>query len=258
MKKITLAEKEYLDEAVKRFLSARNRVAFTGAGISVESGIDDFRSPGGLWSKYSPDEYATLDVFKRYPEKAWMLYRELGKGLVGKEPNGAHHVLASMEKQGLLQGVVTQNIDNLHQDAGSSVVLEIHGDHKHLQCIFCGDLALLSADILTDQQVPLCVHCGQALKPNVVLFGENVRHLEEINQLLHRCDVLLVIGTSANVYPAAALPLQVKGQGGSVFAFNLEETDLTRTSSHFGSASDYFFQGRASALLEMFAKELGL
>ena len=258
MKKITLAEKEYLDEAVKRFLAARNRVALTGAGISVESGIDDFRSPGGLWSKYSPDEYATLDVFRRNPEKAWRLYRELGKGLVGKKPNGAHHVLARLEKQGLLRGVVTQNIDNLHQDAGSSVVLEIHGDHKHLQCISCGDLVTLGADILTDQQVPRCSHCDQALKPNVVLFGENVRHLEEINALLHGCDVLLVIGTSANVYPAAALPLQVKGQGGSIFAFNLEETDLTKTTGNYGSTSDYFFQGSASALLEMFAKEVGV
>ena len=258
MKRISVRETEHLQEAVAVFKKAKNRVALTGAGISVESGIDDFRSPGGLWSKYSPEEYATLSVFKRNPEKAWRLYRELGRGLVGKKPNGAHLVLAELEEKGVLKGVVTQNIDNLHQDSGSCVVLEIHGDHRHLQCISCGDISILTMALLERDQIPRCTHCNHALKPNVVLFEENVRHIDEIYALLHRCDVLMVIGTSAQVYPAAAFPEQVKASGGYIFEFNIEETVLTRKSSFSGACSDYFFQGSASTMLQMFAKALDI
>ncbi len=256
MKRISIQEKDHLYEAVAVFKKAKNRVALTGAGISVESGIDDFRSPGGLWSKYSPDEYATLSVFRRNPEKAWKLYRDLGKGLIGKKPNAAHLVLAQLEEKGLLKGVVTQNIDNLHQDGGSHVVLEIHGDHRHLQCISCGDLSIFTADFLKFEQVPRCIHCNHVLKPNVVLFEENVRHLDEINALLHSCDVLMVVGTSAQVYPAAALPEQVKASGGYIFEFNVSETVLTRRNGLRGAGSDYFFHGSASTMLQIFAEAL--
>lgn len=252
MKKITLSEQQHLEEAADNFCKARSVVALTGAGISVESGIDDFRSPGGLWSKFSPDEYATLNTFRQNPEKAWKLYRALGKGIVGKEPNPAHRVLAQLEKKNMLKGVVTQNIDNLHQDSGSSNVLEIHGDHKHLQCLGCGDIGPLPSQILDDSAVPQCAHCSQPLKPNVVLFGENVRHMDEINLLLHRCDILMVIGTSAQVYPAAALPEQVKSMGGLIYEFNIDETVLTRAENYQYIGSDYFFQGSASAMLQLF------
>jgi NAD-dependent deacetylase len=258
MKRISVSETDHLSEAAAVFKGAKNRVALTGAGISVESGIDDFRSPGGLWSKYSPDEYATLNVFNRNPEKAWQLYRELGRGLLGKKPNAAHLVLARLEENSLLNGVVTQNIDNLHQDSGSRFVLEIHGDHRHLQCISCGDISPLTADVLTKDLMPRCTHCDRVLKPNVVLFEENVRHLDEIYALLHKCDVLMVIGTSAQVYPAAALPEQVKASGGHVFEFNVEETVLTRRSGFSGAGSDYFFHGKASTMLQMFAEALGV
>ena len=117
---------EYLEEAVEKFRTANCPVALTGAGISVNSGIADFRSPGGVWTIFSRDEYATLDVFLKTPQKAWQLYRELGKGLLGKKPNRAHQVLADFEEQGLLKGLVTQNVDNLHQAAGSQNVLEIY------------------------------------------------------------------------------------------------------------------------------------
>jgi NAD-dependent deacetylase len=256
MKRISISETAHLDEAVALFRKAKKSVALTGAGISVESGIDDFRSPGGLWSKYSPEEYATLSVFRSNPKKAWKLYRDLGVGLIGKKPNGAHLVLADLEKRGLLKGVVTQNIDNLHQDAGSRVVLEIHGDHRHLQCISCGDISPLLDDILQHDLVPHCTRCNHALKPNVVLFEENVRHMDEINTLLYGCDVLLVIGTSAQVYPAASFPEMVKGSGGYLFEFNIDETVLTRKNLFGMTGSDYFFQGRASVMLQMFAKAL--
>jgi len=129
MKTITpKTDETHLAEAVAVFRSALSAAALTGAGISVGSGIADFRSPGGVWTVFAPDEYATLDVFLRHPAKAWQLYREIGKSLIGKKPNCAHEVLADLETSGLLKGLVTQNVDNLHQAAGSRNVLEIHGD----------------------------------------------------------------------------------------------------------------------------------
>lgn len=253
--KITQTDRSQLDQAMGLFAEAGKVVALTGAGISVESGIDDFRSPGGLWSHFPPEEYGTIEVFKKHPEKAWKLFRTLGRGLMGKKPNDGHLVLANLERSGLLKGVVTQNIDNLHQDAGSRFVLEIHGDHRHLQCIDCGYLCEADDTILEADTLPGC-DCGAFLKPNVVLFGEPVRLLDEINLLLHRCDLLLVVGTSAQVYPAAAIPQQVKMQGGKIFEFNKEETVLTRGENFGGKGSDVFFQGSASTMLSIFADEV--
>ena len=210
-------------EAADLVRSARAVVALTGAGISVASGIPDFRSPGGLWSVFTPEEYATLEAFRRDPAKAWRLYRALAGTLAGKTANAAHRALAELEQSGLLRGVVTQNIDGLHQQAGSRVVFEIHGDHQRLQCLQCDTLQpLLPEHLETTGQPPCCPHCGFPLKPNVVLFGEPVRDLEAIHALVADCDLLLVIGTSAQVYPAAALPAKVDRNGGRVIECNRE------------------------------------
>jgi len=253
---ITKSDTSYLAEAAGLLTESKNIVALTGAGISVESGIDDFRSPGGLWSHFPPEEYGTIEVFKRNPEKAWKLFRTLGKGLMGKKPNDGHRVLAGLEGDGNLKGIVTQNIDNLHQDAGSRRVIEIHGDHKHLQCIECGYLCEGDESVLDESSLPRCVDCSSVLKPNVVLFGEQVRALDEINVLLHRCDLLLVIGTSAQVYPAASIPQQVKIQGGSIFEFNKVETVLTNGDNFGSPRTDYFFKGNASTMLKLLTEEL--
>lgn len=256
MKRITRSEQNYLDEAAQVFRKSKKVVALTGAGISVESGIDDFRSPGGLWSKYPVEDYGTIDVFKRDPEKAWKLFRVLGRGLSGKKPNTAHKVLAELESLGLLQGVVTQNIDNLHQSAGSKSVVEIHGDHFHLQCIGCGDLIAFDEAVLEDDSLPRCSHCDHVLKPNVVLFGEATRSLEDISFLLHRCDLIMVIGTSSQVYPAASLPMQVQEMGGLVYEFNKDETVLTKGEMPGGTKSDFLFQGSAGTMLGIFLEQL--
>lgn len=240
-------EENHLAEAIEAFTSAKKSVALTGAGISVGSGIPDFRSPGGLWTLFSPDEYATLDTFQRDPEKAWELYRELGKGLQGKKPNGAHHALAEFETKGLLDGVITQNIDNLHQLAGNKEVYEIHGDHQHLQCIRCGYLETVEEHHYTGDTIPHCSDCDSPLKPNVVLFGEAVRQLDEIHEFISGCDLLLVIGTSAQVYPAASLPSIVKQHGGSIFEFNMEQTLIH-------GITDFFFRGDLGKTLPEFRK----
>jgi NAD-dependent deacetylase len=245
---------DYLFEAAARFTTAACAVALTGAGVSVNSGIDDFRSPGGLWSKLSPDEYATLEVFIRSPAKAWILYREMGKGLLDKQPNKAHKVLADFERNGLLKGLVTQNVDHLHQAAGSKNVLEIHGDHQHLHCLQCGDLIPVDRSLYTQEQVPACRYCNYPLKPNVVLFGEAVRNMDAIERLLADCDLLMVIGTSAQVYPAAGFPAMVKQRGGLVFEFNREPALATSPYRMASSISDYFFEGDLSATLPHFSR----
>lgn len=262
------SDERHLAEAVARLGASKRAAVLTGAGISVESGIPDFRSPGGLWTIFSPEEFATLDVFERDPAKAWRLYRALGQSLDGVEPNAAHRALARLEKAGFADMVVTQNVDGLHQAAGSRKVIEMHGDHQRLQCIRCGWLGPVLASHLDGDEVPLCTECFEPVKPNVVLFGEAVRGMDEITQFLERCDLLLVVGTSAQVYPAAVLPTLVQSRGGLIFEFNIEETALTRGSACGGGLffdgpvlgrnahTDFFFRGRASVtvplLVDMF------
>ncbi|WP_310599919.1 NAD-dependent deacylase [Desulfobulbus sp.] len=239
-------------EAAGLLKTARKAVALTGAGISVGSGIPDFRSPGGLWSVFSPEEYATIEVFRRHPAKAWELFRALGKVLVGKRANAAHQALAELERQGWLQAVVTQNIDNLHQQAGSSRVFEIHGDHQHLHCLQCGAIVPLLPGHLDATDIPCCAMCGFPLKPNVVLFGEAVRDLDAIHDCLADCDLLLVIGTSAQVYPAAALPALVRQHGGRIMEFNREPSLGTVV-----GRGDFLFQGDVLRTLPALADACG-
>ncbi len=256
---------EHLADAVASLLAARRPVALTGAGISVESGIPDFRSPGGLWTVFPPDEYAGLDVFLHNPEKAWRLYRAIDRTLAGAAPNPAHEALARLECAGHLAGIITQNVDGLHQRAGNRTVVEMHGDHQQLQCLDCGKLVAVDASVRKGEHVPRCRQCDSPLKPNVVLFGENVRGTRRIDALLDGCDLLLVVGTSAQVYPAASLPGLVKANDGLILEFNTETTALTRGENgggFFGAftggssaacGSDYLFQGRASATLSLLA-----
>jgi NAD-dependent deacetylase len=237
----------YLADAAKAFAAARKVAALTGAGISVGSGVSDFRSPGGIWTLYAPEEYATIHTFLQNPAKAWKLFRALGKGLLGKKPNPAHLTLAELERHGLLHGIVTQNIDNLHQRAGNTTVFEIHGNHLHLQCVRCGYLEPVRESHYTSSEVPACADCNSPLKPNIVLFGEAVRGLDAIRAFIADCDLLLVIGTSAQVYPAAGIPVVVRQNGGMIFEFNMEPTLSPGLTS-------YFFAGDAGISLPTFAR----
>ncbi len=245
-----------IKEAAARFKAANKAVALTGAGISVASGIPDFRSSGGLWTIFSPAEYATIEIFLSNPAKAWKLYRALGRVLLGKEPNPAHHALYNLENKDLLQGIITQNVDNLHHHAGNKKIFEIHGDHQHLHCLQCGLQEAVTADHYQDDTVPTCTNCGFPLKPNVVLFGEAVRDLDAIYQFLNDCDLLLVLGTSAQVYPAAGLPDLIQQQNGQVYVFNQEPAPVN--GDDFGplSRADYFFQGDLTITLPAFVSSV--
>lgn len=210
------------------FEKSGSTVCLTGAGISVESGIPDFRSEGGLWSLFNPMEYATLDCFLDDPGKAWVLYRAMGNTIEGKEPNPAHYALARLQRSGKLSWVITQNVDSLHQKAGSGNFLEVHGNHRNLHCISCGHLEPANQEHMTEGGgIPYCPECGGPLKPDVVLFGEMPRDLDKIIEILSGADLLLVIGTSASVTPASHFPGAVLDHGGSLIEFNLERTALT-------------------------------
>lgn len=227
-------------EAIKK---SKNVVAVTGAGVSVESGIPDFRSPGGLWAKYPPDEYATYEAFIDDPDKVWLMFYELGELLLNAQPNPAHLALAQLEEMGHLRAVITQNIDSLHYEAGNSTVIEYHGNARVLVCPACRrrrtmDLAFRSVG------APRC-ECGGYMKPDVVLFGEAIPHnaLFMGDTLAKGCEVLIVIGTSAQVYPAASLPYTAKQWGAQIIECNTQETDFTQT------ITDIFLEGPAGKVM---------
>lgn len=201
---------------------ARSVVALTGAGISVPSGIPDFRSPGtGLWENVDPMEVAHIDAWRRDPERFWHFYGDRFQSLRDKEPNRAHFVLAELEERGVLDAVVTQNIDMLHRRAGTRELIEVHGTISHSSCLTCG--AQVELDEVRARQaaapdgVPRCV-CGEPLKPDVVLFGEMLPAgaLERAAELAESADVLLCVGSSLEVYPIAQLPQITRAAGGQV------------------------------------------
>jgi NAD-dependent deacetylase len=197
-------------------------VALTGAGISVPSGIPDFRSPGtGLWTKVDPMEVAHIDAFRRDPERFWGYYATRFQSLADKRPNRAHLALAELERAGLLDAVITQNIDQLHARAGTRQLVEVHGTIAHSSCLVCGvryELANVRARHEGDPRgVPRC-DCGQPLKPDVVLFGEYlpVEAFARAEALAAGADLMLCIGSSLEVYPVAQLPDTTLGAGGQI------------------------------------------
>jgi NAD-dependent deacetylase len=195
-------------------------VALTGAGISVPSGIPDFRTPGtGLWTNVDPMEVAHIDVFRRDPERFWHFYGDRFQTLEDNRPNGAHAALATLEQAGLLDAVITQNIDRLHARAGSRELIEVHGTIDHSSCLRCRARYPL-ADVRTRQAssadaVPRC-DCGSPLKPDVVLFGEYLPEdaIARAQELAARADLMLCVGSSLEVYPVAELPALTLGAGG--------------------------------------------
>ena len=236
-------EEEAYTAAADAICRADRVVAVTGAGISVESGIPDFRSPGGLWSKYPPQEYATIDAFYEDPDKVWELWYELAETLRDVRPNPAHLALAELEKMGRLGVVITQNIDALHHAAGNTSVIEYHGRADTLCCIACRRRRPLDLGHRS-HGAPRC-ECGGYMKPDVVLFGELIPEaaLHQADVLSRECNVMIIVGTSATVYPAAGLPYIARENGAFIIECNTEPTQFTRT------IADIFLQGPAGKTL---------
>jgi NAD-dependent deacetylase len=202
----------------------------TGAGISTESGIPDFRSPTGLWAEFDPMEYATIEAFRHDPEKIWRFYGPRIAMLVEAEPNPAHYALAELERLGFVQAIVTQNIDLLHERAGSREVVEVHGSIRSSTCPHCGAshsldrvLEMLAA---RPEEAPRCESCAAALKPDLILFGELLpeQAIQRAYDLSRAAGLMLVVGSSLEVHPVAGLPLQTLDAGGKLAIVNLGET----------------------------------
>jgi NAD-dependent deacetylase len=213
---------------------AQRVIALTGAGISVPSGIPDFRTPGtGLWENVDPMEVAHIDVFRRDPERFWHFYGDRFQTLEDKQPNGAHRALARLEAGGRLEAVITQNIDRLHARAGTRELVEVHGTIDHSSCLVCGaryPLAEVRARQRDDEQgVPRC-DCGPPLKPDVVLFGDYLpeRALRRAQALAGSAEVLLCIGSSLEVYPVGQLPALTLAAGGRLAIITQGRTPFDR------------------------------
>jgi NAD-dependent deacetylase len=226
-------------------------VALTGAGISVESGIPSFRGAGGLWERFDPMEYAHIRAFRRNPAKVWQLLKEMDETISRARPNAAHYALAELEARGFLLGIITQNVDNLHQAAGSKRVVEYHGNALRFICDTCKGHH--PRETLDFDQAPLYCHCGGLIRPDVVFFGEPIpaQAQEEAAELAQHCDLLLVIGTSGEVAPASYLPAIAKEWNAVIVECNLEPTHLT------SSLTDHFLPVSAGKLLPEVIKSLG-
>jgi NAD-dependent deacetylase len=224
--------------------------ALTGSGISVESGIPSFRGAGGLWDRYDPVEYAHIRAFRQNPAKVWQLLKEMDDAIIKARPNPAHYALAELEARGRLMGLITQNVDNLHQAAGSRRVVEYHGNALRFICDACR--APHPRETLDFDQAPLYCHCGGLIRPDVVFFGEAIpeKAQEEAADLARHCDLLLVIGTSGEVAPASYLPAIAREWNALVVELNLEPTRLTYTQAN------HFLPGPAGQVLPMVMAEL--
>ena len=210
-------------------------VVLTGAGISTESGIPDFRSPTGIWAEVDPMEYASIRAFRADPEKVWSFYAKRVDMLIGAEPNDGHLVLAELERRGLVRAIVPQNIDLLHTRAGSKDVVEVHGSIRTASCLDCGRVYPLAAPakrgapptVSTFLPGPRC-ECGAVLKPDVVFFGELLprAEIDRAYELARAAALMLVVGSALEVFPVAELPLETLRSGGSVAIVNRGETPL--------------------------------
>ncbi|MBF0257272.1 MAG: NAD-dependent deacylase [Desulfamplus sp.] len=250
------------EEAARLIKNSKRTVAFTGAGISVESGIPPFRGKNGLWNKYDPATFE-ISYFLGNTEKSWEVMREIFYELFGKvKPNSAHTALAELEGQNLMHAVITQNVDNLHTDAGSKNVYEFHGSLKKLVCLKCSaktDVSDVDLNILPprctrsdlkerpgDGERHKAVLCNGVLKPDVVFFGESIpkhaytKSFEEAD----KADLFILIGTTGEVAPANMIPRMAKRSGANIIEINTTE------SSYTDSITDIFLKGKATEVME--------
>lgn len=234
-----------IKEAARIIKKSSYTLAFTGAGISVESGIPPFRGENGIWGKYDP-KVLDLGYFHENPADSWKVIREIFYEYFGKSlPNKAHKVLAEMESKKLLHSIITQNIDNIHQEAGSIEVYEFHGNMKKLLCTACRRYYDLS-EIRLENLPPLCSACGGLIKPDFIFFGEGIpsEAYQKSMEATHKAETILVIGTTGEVMPAAQIPYIAKQNGAQVIEIN------TMPSNYSANLTDIYLEGKATEVME--------
>ena len=238
-------------EAAKLIKKSNYTIAFTGAGISVESGIPPFRGEHGLWNKYDP-KVLDLQYFLQNPEECWTFIREIFYDFFADaKPNSAHKVLAKMEKGRLLKSIITQNIDNLHQEAGSKTVHEFHGNSKKLICLKCGK-QYKAEEIDFNNIPPKCKNDGEILKPDFIFFGEGIPEQAYKNSFAdaEKAKVCLIIGSTGEVMPASYVPQTAKQNGAVIIEINPEESGFTN------QITDIYLKGKAGEVLIELGKYL--
>lgn len=248
-------ESDLIDEAAKLLRFIGSVVAFTGAGISTDSGIPDFRSPdSGVWNNVDPMAVASIYGFRRDPQQFYNWVRSLAVTTIEAHPNPAHFALTRLEELGILQSIITQNIDMLHTQAGTKRVFELHGSLRHATCINCfgaADGESIMHKFLEDGQVPRCEQCGGVIKPNVILFGEQlpITELHGAQDAARKCKVMLIVGSSLEVAPASDLPNIARRHGAKLIIVNLEPTPADRF-------ADVIIRARAAEALPEIVKRL--
>jgi NAD-dependent deacetylase len=242
---------DLIGRAADDLAAAGNVVALTGAGISTESGIPPFRGKGGLWEKYDPMEIAHIDALMRDPARVWnILVKEMKEIVDTATPNDGHKGLAKLEKIGKLKTVITQNVDGLHQAAGNTDVIEFHGNFAWQRCMDCSrKFETREVDI---SEIPPRCSCGGILRPDAVFFGEMIPQdaMWRSRQAASDCDLMLVVGTSAVVQPAALMPVFAKETGAKIVEINPERTPLT------AEISDYLIMGKAGEVMNQIIQAL--
>jgi NAD-dependent deacetylase len=219
---MSVAASAQVERLAELLRDAECAVVLTGAGVSVPSGIPDFRSPGtGLWANVDPMEVAHIDAWRRDPDRFWSFYGNRFASLYDKQPNDAHFVLAELERRGLVRAVITQNVDRLHRKAGSERVIEVHGSIDYSVCVDCGgklSLEHVMEQLRDGDGAPECPSCVTPLKPDVVLFGEMLPEpaMAEAQSLALEADLMVCVGSSLEVYPVAGLPAMTLGGGGRI------------------------------------------
>lgn len=230
----------------------KNYLAYvlTGAGISRASNIPTFRGEDGLWEKYNFNEVATAEAWAKNPIKIWTFYAEGVGVILNAKPNPAHIALAKMEKEGFIDYIITQNADSLHQKAGSKRVLEIHGNITRVKCVKCGKIEQFTE--IPNEIPPLCC-CGGMLRPDVILYNEILPAdlIKRSYQIAKKATLVLVVGTSAEVYPAAGLPFLSKEHGAKVITFNKEQTEHS-------DIADVFIKGKCEESLPTLIQKLAI
>ncbi|MEA2103586.1 MAG: NAD-dependent deacylase [Candidatus Cloacimonadota bacterium] len=233
-----------INKAAELIKNANHVTAFTGAGISVESGIPPFRGENGLWNKYNP-VFLDIGYFRHHPLKSWKLIKEIFFDFMGNaKANRAHFGLAEMEKAGYLNAIITQNIDNLHQKGGSKTVYEIHGNSRNLVCISCGERILVTEEHLNNLP-PKCKKCGGLLKPDFVFFGEPL-YEPDITKSFNEAkiaDVFILIGTTGEIMPASQIPIYAKTNNVKIIEINIEQSNFSHT------VTDVFLRGKATEVI---------
>lgn len=229
-------EKENVKKAAELLLNSKHAIVLTGAGISTESGIPDFRGKDGIWKKYPVETYGTLKSLLTNPSKFWKMAEDIAPTLFNAKPNPGHYAITYLEKMNIIKAIITQNIDGLHQKAGSIIVYEVHGNINRFTCLGCG--ASYSKDVILQKTkkekslLPVCDSCASPLKPSVVLFGENLPNFEKYMSidLAKKTDIMLIAGSSLEVAPICDLPIYTLNQGGKLIIINDEPTYLDERS----------------------------